>query len=238
MCSQPIPRAGMGVRPSRDATWGQAPTSPIICRQGRRRARALSSEWGTPHWVCPRHIPMRPCPVGAPALPVFAVTVLAALRLAPAGEFSRCQEHSLQTGGAGPSVSHASLTDPERISVWRQRLGWGPAHHSGTWKARLTSECCEPTQRPGLSDSHTIVCQGFLLGCGAIVASSRALRPHTTRGRHFVHTPWLRVPSVCTRTPSSLGNKHSVSRIIPPLHPRLLESQLRTCSPPRRVSTI
>lgn len=96
-----------------------------------------------------------------PALLAFAATLLPALHLAPAGELSRRQEHSLQTGGAGQSL-HASLTDPECCSAWSQRLARGPAlrwtsHHSSTWKACLTSVCCEPAQSPGLSDPRTAV---------------------------------------------------------------------------------
>ena len=119
-------------------------------------------------------------PLVPPALLAFAVALLPAPRLAPAGEFSRCQEHTLQTGGAGQSLRHASLTDPECRSAWSQRLAWGPAlrwrsHHSSTWKACLTPVCCEPAQRPGLSDPNTVVRRGSLLGCGVIMVSSRAL---------------------------------------------------------------
>ena len=74
----------------------------------------------------------------------------------------------------------ASRRVPECRSAWSQRLAWGPAlrwrsHHSSTWKACLTPVCCEPAQRPGLSDPSTVVHRGSLLGCGAIMVSSRAL---------------------------------------------------------------
>ena len=115
-------------------------------------------------------------------------------------EFSRCQEQSLQTGGAGPSVSHASLTDPERMSVWKQRLGWGPAHHSGMWKACLTSECCAPTQRPG-SLIHILLCAK---------ASSSDVGPSWPRPERCDLTRRVAIPLSTHRGSGSLQSAHGL----------------------------
>ena len=115
-------------------------------------------------------------------------------------EFSRCQEHSQQTGGAGPSVSHASLTDPERMSVWKQRLGWGPAHHSGMWKACLTSECCAPTQRPG-SLIHILLCAK---------ASSSDVGPSWPRPERCDLTRRVAIPLSTHRGSGSLQSAHGL----------------------------
>lgn len=73
------PQAGTRVLPADSAgtDGGQAkqrcdlgsvhhPPPSSVVRAGDGQL-ALSSEWGTPHCVCPRHTPTWPCPVGAPS---------------------------------------------------------------------------------------------------------------------------------------------------------------------------
>ena len=88
-------------------------------------------------------------PLVPPALLAFAVALLPAPRLAPAGEFSCCQEHTLQTGGAGQSLRHASLTDPECRSAWSQRLAWGAQENKTLFFLDIT-HCSHEAHKPSL----------------------------------------------------------------------------------------